>query len=150
MTNIFKDATILAGDIAAGTLDAADLMEETYAQIAAVNGEVNAIHALLPLEEAVAQAREASGPLGGLPLAVKDLANAAGFPTTMGSPIFASDAPAAADDLFIKRLRDAGAVVIGKTNTPEFGLGSHSTNPVHGVTRNPWDLSRTAGGSSGG
>ncbi len=89
------------------------------------------------------------GPLHGMPMAVKDLVATAGIPTSQGSPIFAGQVPER-DDLLAARLRAAGAILIGKTNVPEFGLGSHSTNPVFGVTRNPYDLTRTAGGSSGG
>ena len=84
-----------------------------------------------------------------MPFAVKDLVETAGIRSTRGSPLFAEHVPAA-DDLLAARLRAAGAILIGKTNVPEFGLGSHSYNPVHGVTRNPYDLRRSAGGSSGG
>jgi len=89
------------------------------------------------------------GPLHGLPVAHKDLANTAGIRTTFGSPIFADFVPDQ-NDLIIQRLIDAGAVTIGKTNVPEFGAGSQTFNPVFGVTRNPYDLSCTCGGSSGG
>lgn len=138
-----------------GTLKAVDLMAQTYEQIDAWNPHVNALVSLRDRDLAMDQARQADwtepvGPLHGLPIAVKDLANAEGFVTTMGSPVFADGAPANADDIMVARMRDAGAIIIGKTNTPEFGLGSHTTNPVFGPTRNPWDLNRTAGGSSGG
>lgn len=89
------------------------------------------------------------GPLHGLVVAVKDLHETAGMRTTYGSPLFADHVPDV-DHLVTARLRAAGAVVVGKTNTPEFGAGSQTFNPVFGPTRNPWDLSRTAGGSSGG
>ena len=89
------------------------------------------------------------GPLCGFPLAVKDLAAVKGLPLTKGSPIF-KDYVADADSLMVARLRAAGVIFIGKTNTPEFGLGSQTTNPVHGATRNAYDPSLTAGGSSGG
>lgn len=150
MELVFKDATELANGIAEGSLDQRDLMAETYAQIERVNSEVNALVDLIPKEEAIARAAVAKGPLAGLPVAVKDLANAEGFRTTMGSPIFAGQGPVAQDDLLVSRMRAAGAVVIGKSNTPEFGLGSHTYNPVHGVTCNPWDRTKSAGGSSGG
>ncbi|WP_370518858.1 amidase family protein [Microlunatus sp. Gsoil 973] len=88
-------------------------------------------------------------PLYGLPTAHKDLVPAKGFRFTQGSPLFA-ERIADTDDLIVQRMAAAGAIAVGKTNVPEFGLGSHSFNPVYGVTRNPWDLSRTAGGSSGG
>jgi amidase len=84
-----------------------------------------------------------------LPIAIKDLADAKGVPTSQGSPAFAGQV-AARDSLHVARLRAAGAIVIGKTNTPEFGLGSHTYNPVHGVTCNPFDKTRSCGGSSGG
>ena len=88
-------------------------------------------------------------PLHGLPIAHKDLVDTAGIRTTYGSPSFAGHVPDA-DALLAARLKDAGAIVVGKTNTPEWGAGSHTFNPVFGVTRNPWDTSRSAGGSSGG
>jgi amidase len=100
-----------------------------------------------------ADARQAAGEklgvLHGLPTAFKDLVNATGFPTSQGSPIYAGTYPDQ-DDLIVERIRKAGAIGIGKTNVPEFGLGSHSFNPVYGTTRNPYDQSKTAGGSSGG
>ncbi|MCH2078258.1 MAG: amidase [Rhodobacteraceae bacterium] len=151
MDILFQNASDLAAQIAVGTLDPRDLMSATYDRIQAVNGEVNAIIELLPREDAIARAGAAAdGLLAGLPIAVKDLSNARGFPTSMGSPLFAGQGPAQAEDLFVERLRQAGAVFIGKTNTPEFGLGSHTYNPVHGITGNAYDPSRSAGGSSGG
>lgn len=149
-----KSASALAAAIAGKTLSAEELMRATLARIAQTNGTVNAIVALRDEDDLMAEARacdasDASGPLKGLPIAIKDLANAEGLPTTLGSPIFAGNI-AAKDDLMVARIKAAGAIVIGKTNTPEFGLGSHTTNPVWGATRNPYDLSRSAGGSSGG
>jgi amidase len=118
---------------------------------------VNAIVTLEPeraLAEAVALDAAAAngrppGLLDGLPIAVKDLVETAGIRTTYGSPIYADHVPSE-DELIVQRLRGAGAIVVGKTNTPEFGAGSHTFNEVFGVTRNPYDLSRSAGGSSGG
>ena len=95
------------------------------------------------------RAASSLGPLHGLPIAHKDLALTAGVRTTFGSPIFADHVPDE-DELFVERIRAAGAVVVGKTNTPEWGAGSHTFNPVFGATRNPYDLARTGGGSSGG
>src|ERR1700757_232843 len=89
------------------------------------------------------------GVLHGLPIAVKDLADTAGIRTTYGSPLFAGHVPNA-DAPHVALLKAAGAVIIGKTNTPEFGAGSQTFNAVFGATRNPWDLSKTCGGSSGG
>src|SRR5512142_3131430 len=92
---------------------------------------------------------EFAGPLHGLPIAVKDLAETAGIKTTYGSPVFASYVPSF-DAPHVALLKQAGAVVIGKTNTPEFGAGSQTFNRVFGPTRNPWDTRMTPGGSSGG
>lgn len=140
--------------IAEGQLSAAELMQATLAQIEKINPQVNAIVSLRDGDTLMAEARAADaaprkGWMHGLPLAVKDLANAAGLPTSMGNPMFANTI-APKDDLVVARMRAAGAIIIGKTNTPEWGLGSHTFNPVHGATRNPYDLSRSAGGSSGG
>ena len=137
-----------------GTLSATDLMQATLARIEAENPAVNAIVSLRDPGTLMAEARAAhNGPktgwLHGIPIAIKDLANAKGLPTSMGSPLFAGQV-AQADDIMVARLRAAGAIVIGKTNTPEFGLGSHSINPVFGATKNPYNTTRSAGGSSGG
>ena len=138
----------------AGRLSAETVMRATLERIAAVNGPLNAIVALRGEAALMAEARAADagpwrGALHGMPVAIKDLADAAGLPTSQGSPVFAGRI-AAADSLHVARLRAAGAIVIGKTNAPEFGLGSHTYNPVHGVTRNPYDPARSCGGSSGG
>jgi amidase len=126
-------------------------------RIAAVNPQINAVVSLRP-EEALAEADAADrraaagepiGPLHGLPIAIKDLEDTAGIRTTYGSRMFADHVPAL-DSLLVQRLRAAGAIVVGKTNTPEFGVGSHTFNEVFGPTRNPWALERSAGGSSGG
>jgi len=140
--------------LANGSLTAVALMEATLARIDAVNGQVNAIVALRPRADLMAEAAQAdatprTGWLHGIPIAIKDLSDAKGLPTSKGSPLFA-DTIAQKDSVFVSRLRAAGAIIIGKTNTPEFGLGSHTFNPVYGATRNPYDLSRSAGGSSGG
>jgi amidase len=126
-------------------------------RIATINPRINAIVSLRP-ERALAEANRADralaigeevGPLHGLPIAIKDLEDTAGIRTTYGSALFAEHVPAA-DSLLAARLRAAGAIFVGKTNTPEFGAGSHTFNKVFGVTRNPWALERSAGGSSGG
>ncbi|MEO0767085.1 MAG: amidase [Pseudomonadota bacterium] len=147
-------ALVLRARMDASEISAQDVMAATLARIAEVNGTVNAIVSLrdadtLMAEAAAADASPKQGWLHGIPMAIKDLANAAGLPTSMGSPLFAG-AQADADDVAIARLRAAGAIIIGKTNTPEFGLGSHSVNPVFGATCNPYDHARSAGGSSGG
>lgn len=147
-------ATDLLGDLSSGRLSAVELMRVTLDRIGAVNDQVNAIVALRDPDDLLVEARALddaaqTGPLHGLPIAVKDLVNVAGIVSSQGSPIFRDHVPQA-DDLLAARLRAAGAILIGKTNTPEFGLGSHTFNPVHGATRNPYDLSKTCGGSSGG
>ena len=148
----------LSGQLDSGEIGAEELMRATLAQIDAVNGKVNAIVALRDSDELLAQARAvdaeiAKGPrksvLHGLPLAVKDLQDVAGISSTSGSTLFADHIPKA-DHLLPSRLRAAGAIIIGKTNVPEFGLGSNSFNSVYGTTRNPYAPDRTAGGSSGG
>lgn len=125
-----------------------------YLDRLAANTAINAIVAGRDDGELMTEARAADeaprrGWLHGLPLAVKDLVAVRGLRTTYGSPLYADHVPAA-DDLVAARLRAAGAIFTGKTNTPEWGHGSHSFNPVYGVTRNPYDITRTAGGSSGG
>ncbi|WP_428925856.1 amidase [Marinibacterium sp. SX1] len=154
MQTTFRSATDLVRDMRAGSLTAEALMEATLDRIDAVNGQVNAIVSMAGRQDLIDQARAAdraglTGPLAGLPIAIKDLANAAGFETSQGSPVFAGQI-AAKDDIMTARIRQAGAIVIGKTNVPEFGLGSHTFNPVHGATRNPYDPARSCGGSSGG
>ena len=153
----FWPARRLRDAIAAGELSAAEVLEAHLERIEAVNPEVNAIVTLVPeraREEAAAADRrlargEPPGLLHGLPIAVKDLEDTAGIRTTYGSPIYADRVPDE-DTLMVRRLRAAGAIVIGKTNTPEFGAGSHTFNEVFGATRNPYDRGRSAGGSSGG
>ncbi len=149
-----RTATELVAAMSDGTLKPSELMAETLARIEKVNPGINAIVALRDHDALMAEARaldgvEATGPLFGLPLAVKDLQATKGITTTWGSPLFADHLPET-DDLLPARLRAAGAIIIGKTNTPEFGLGSNTFNPVYGATRNPFDEARTPGGSSGG
>ena len=135
-----------------------ELMDHTLARVEALNPRLNALVQLdaeAARAEAAAQtarlaAGEDLGPLGGVPAGIKDLENASGFITTQGSPLHAHDAPADFDDVHIERLKAAGAIVVGKTNTPEFGMVPYTDNEVFGVTRNPWNLERTPGGSSGG
>ena len=138
--------------IKAGALSVSELMQETLARIELVNPKVNALVNILSKEacEKLASAEcPLEGALGGMPMAIKDLANVKGFKTTEGSPLY-SERLARKDDQMVARLRAAGALFIGKTNTPEFGLGSNTFNPVYGKTKNPYDLTRTCGGSSGG
>ncbi len=147
-------ASDLARLIAARKAAPSEIMADHLERIAEVNPLVNAVVSLRDRDALMAQALAAddappTGWLHGLPLAVKDLVATKGLRTTWGSPLFADFVPQK-DDLLAARMRAAGAIFIGKTNTPEWGQGSHSFNPVHGATRNPYDLSRTAGGSSGG
>src|SRR5947209_9478861 len=152
-----QSAVQLAARIRRRELSAREVMEAHLARIERVNPKVNAIVTLVPdkarawaLEADEKQARgEPLGPLHGLPVAHKDLVDTAGIRTTKGSPYYANNIPTA-DALIVKRLRAAGAITIGKTNTPEFGAGSNTFNPVFGATHNGYDLSRTVGGSSGG
>lgn len=150
----YSDATRLSAALASRELSAHELMQSVLARIEQANGALNAIVSLRDGDALLAEARAADeaercGPLHGIPIAIKDLANAAGLPTSMGSPLFAGQV-AQADDVHVARLRAAGAIIIGKTNTPEFGLGSQTFNPVFGPTRNPYAADRTCGGSSGG
>ncbi|NUT09481.1 MAG: amidase [Nonomuraea sp.] len=149
----YLTATEMARLIRTGQLSAVELLQAHLDRIDQVNPEVNAIVTLVAeraLEAArAADATEPEGPLHGVPVAHKDLVDTAGIRTTYGSPLFAENVPAH-DDLIVRRLRAAGAVTVGKTNTPEFGTGSHTVNEVFGATRNPYDLGRSAGGSSGG
>ena len=143
--------------LAAGKISARELLQAHLDRIEAVNPAVNALVTLTTesaLEQAAtadrAHARgESLGLLHGIPVAHKDLALTAGVRTTFGSPVFDDFVPDA-DSLVVERQRQAGAVMVGKTNTPEFGAGSHTFNKIFGATFNPYDLSRTCGGSSGG
>ena len=151
------DAVTLAGMLRRREVSAREVAAAHIGRIEAVDGSVNAVvtrcfdRALTRAAEADdAQARgEVLGLLHGLPVAHKDLAETAGVRTTYGSPLFAGHVPDF-DALQVERMSGAGAISLGKTNTPEFGAGSHTVNPVFGATRNPYDLSRSAGGSSGG
>lgn len=159
-----RDADTLSRELERGALTVIELMEHTLDRIDALNPSINAIVSLRDRESLLDEARQADslgrtssgidssanrGWLHGIPVAIKDLVDTAGIPTTYGSPLFATHVPAT-DDPIVTRLKSAGAIIIGKTNTAEFGLGSHTYNTVFGTTRNPYDTSRSAGGSSGG
>jgi amidase len=150
-------AVEMAGLIRQKKLSAREALAAHLQQIERLNPKVNAIVTLVP-EIATALAKQADeaqakgaalGPLHGLPIAHKDLVETKGIRTTFGSPLFANNVPTE-DDPIIERLLRAGAITLGKTNTPEFGAGSQTFNPIFGATRNPYDLAKTAGGSSGG
>lgn len=155
MTELWRlSARSLSDKIARREISPVDLMRDVLGRIAAVNGGLNAVVALRDRETLMGEARlaEAMPPEGwlhGIPVAVKDLVGVRGVRSTWGSPILKDNVPTV-DDGLARRLRAAGAIIIGKTNVPAFGLGSHTVNPVYGPTRNPYDPSRTAGGSSGG
>ncbi|MET7399683.1 amidase family protein [Dactylosporangium sp. NPDC005572] len=149
----------LAAAIRRRELSAREVMRAHLDRIEEVNGRIRAVVSMLPESAALALADEADravargerlGPLHGLPTAVKDLMDVRGFPTTHGSLAHAGAPPAPADSVLAGRLRAAGALIIGKTNTPEHGLGTLTFNPLFGTTVTPWDLTRHAGGSSGG
>jgi amidase len=150
-------AVTLAGMLRRREVSAREVAAAHIGRIEALDGSVNAVVTRC-FDRALARAAEADdamargevlGLLHGLPVAHKDLAETAGVRTTYGSPLFAGHVPDF-DALQVERMSRAGAVSLGKTNTPEFGAGSHTVNPVFGATRNPYDLSRSAGGSSGG
>jgi len=151
-------AVELSRRIHARDVSCVEVMEAFLAQIDHLNPKVNAVVARVDADHAVDQARQrdallsqgrSGGWMHGFPQAPKDLSATAGMVTTMGSLALADNVPAH-DSIMVERLRRQGTVLIGKTNTPEFGLGSHTYNRVYGTTRNAWNPSRSAGGSSGG
>ena len=149
-------AAAIAAGVAAGRFSAVEVTAAFLARIAAVDGRVNAIPTLNPearAEAAAVDRRRAAGeparPLEGVPYVVKDILPTKGLRTTFGSRLMADNVPDA-DIVAVERLRAAGAVTMAKANTPEFAHNVNTTNPLFGTTRNPWDLRRSAGGSSGG
>ena len=147
----------LADRIKKKQVSAREVMTAHLARIERVNPKINAVVTLVA-ERAMADASKADehhakggvlGPLHGLPVAHKDLVPTAGIRTTFGSPMFHDNVPTV-DALIVKRIRAAGAITLGKTNTPEFGAGSNTFNPIFGATHNPYNLAKTVGGSSGG
>ena len=153
----FLSAVEMARLIRTKKLSAREALAEHLKQIERVNPKVNAIVTLVPEMAAAAAAKadevqarkETLGPLHGLPVAHKDLFETSGIRTTFGSPLYKDYIPTV-DDIVVERIRRAGAITIGKTNTPEFGSGSQTFNKVFGATHNPYDLTKTCGGSSGG
>jgi len=146
--------------IRAGELSAEDLTRQCLDAVDTENTSLNAF-IFIDEEHAITSAREVDrtvldgraddlGPLAGVPFGVKDLEDCAGMPTTRGSRWFADGPVKSVDSIHVGRLRHAGAIPIGKTATPEFGAWAYTASPLLGVTRNPWDLARTPGGSSGG
>ncbi|MDM7853912.1 amidase [Cellulomonas alba] len=152
-------ATSLHRALHAGDVSAREVVGAFLDRIDELNPRINAVVSRLPAEAALAEAdradarRLAGEPIGvlhGLPVAVKDLSDAAGLRTTLGSRAFADAPPAELDAPFVARMRAAGAIVVGKTNAAEYGVGALAHNEVFGVTRNPYDLDRHSGGSTGG
>jgi amidase len=152
------DADALSAAIHRREVSCREVMEAYLARIDALNPRFNAIVNLAPTEALLAQADERDAELAagrsrgwmhGMPQAIKDTGQALGFPTTLGSPLLAQALPTQ-DSTYVARMKAAGCIVIGKTNMPEFGLGSHTYNPLFGPTPNAWDPTVSAGGSSGG
>jgi amidase len=154
----FMRAVDMVEAIRTGKLSAREVMQAHLKQISAVNGKVNAMVTLVAEDQLMAQAAAADealahgqwrGPLHGLPVAVKDLHETSGIRTTYGSPLHKNNVPDF-DCRVVQREKEAGAILLGKTNVPEFGLGSQTFNPVFGPTHNPYDTTKTCGGSTGG
>lgn len=155
---VMMDALPLGRALRAKQLSCVDVMNAYLDHIERFNPKVNAIISMRDRKELIAEATQRDeqlrrgedlGPLHGMPQAIKDLAATKGILTTQGSPIYKDTIPAE-DALIVERARNAGAIIIGKTNVPEFGFGSQTYNPIFGLTRNPYDLTKTSGGSSGG
>ncbi|UYM06126.1 amidase [Solicola gregarius] len=157
MVDTFGTARGMVVALRTKRISARELLDAHLDRIEQANEQINAIVSL-DMERARAAAREADdrlargddvGPLHGLPFAFKDTHAVAGWRTTYGSPLMADNVPER-DDLVVERVRAAGAITIGKTNVPEWAAGSHTFNPIFGTTHNPYDPTRSAGGSSGG
>ncbi|MCW5734057.1 MAG: amidase [Enhydrobacter sp.] len=155
---LFTPATKAAGLIGAKKLSPVEYLDAVLSAAATTQSKLNCFREIMEddarrdarrAEEAVMRG-DSLGPLHGVPVSVKDLVDVKGVPTRHGSAIFESNPPAAADDILVKRLRDAGAIVFAKATTPEFGNKGLTDGPSFGITRNPWNLERTPGGSSGG
>ncbi len=153
----WRPATELARLIRSKAISPVELLRSCLETIERLNPKINAI-CTLAAESAMAAAQRAErtvmagdeiGPLHGVPIGIKDLTPTAGIRTTFGSPLYANNLPSE-DAAVVKRIKQAGAIVVGKTNTPEFGAGANTVNRLFGATRNPWDLALTVGGSSGG
>lgn len=153
---MLESATHLAAEVRAKRRSAVSVVEAALSRIERHNGVLNAVVTLNPRAVDDARALDARiadgedvGPLAGVPVGIKDVTPVAGLRTTFGSPLYADHIPAE-DALVVARFRAAGAVILGKTNTPEFAAGGNTWNDVFGRTRNPWDPSKSAGGSTGG
>jgi len=149
-------AAEIARQVAARELSPVEVIEAALARVEAINPRLNAIVTLNPCAQDDARALERRlaagdpvGPLAGVPVGIKDVTQVAGLRTTFGSPLYRDHVPAE-DAIVVQRLRAADAIILGKTNTPEFAAGGNTWNDVFGRTRNPWDPTRSAGGSTGG
>ena len=147
----------LTAKVRASEIGAHELVARSFRRIETLDADLGAVVALR--SEALAEARmldeqlaagAEAGPLAGLPLLVKDMTDVAGMRTTLGSRVFEAAPAATTDAVVVARLRAAGAIVVGKTNLPEFAAEGFTSNDVFGTTRNPWNSERTCGGSSGG
>jgi amidase len=154
-TLIRATATEIVAKLQAGEVSPLDLLDALESRIAAVDGAVNALPTLC-FDRARAHARalmqrpaQERGLLAGLPVAIKDLTAVSGVRTTQGSPIFKDDIPTTSN-IVVEQLEASGALIFAKSNTPEFGAGANTFNEVFGPTLNPWDITRSAAGSSGG
>ena len=155
---LFTPAAKAAALIRAKKLSPVEYLDAVLKAVGKANPKLNCFREVMAddarrdakkAEEAVMRG-EPLGPLHGVPVSVKDLVDVKGVPTRHGSAIFDGNPPAAADDILVKRLRDAGAILFAKATTPEFGVKGLTDGPAFGITRNPWNLERTPGGSSGG
>lgn len=155
---VMADTQSLATAIRTRTVSCVEVMNAYLDQIEKFNPKVNAIVAMQPRDALLREARERDDEIGrgqyrgwmhGLPWAIKDLAVTKGIRTTFGSPLFKNNVPTK-DGIMVSRLKNAGIIIVGKTNVPEFGCGSQTYNNVYGVTANAYDVTKTAGGSSGG
>ena len=154
----FMKVVDLASLLRTKKISAREVMQAHLKQISRINSKVNAFVTLVPEDQLMAQALAAdeslakgnlTGAFHGLPIAVKDLAETKGIRTTYGSPIWKDNVPTQ-DGLIVEREKKAGAIILGKTNVPELGMGSQTFNPLFGATLNPYDVSKTCGGSTGG
>ncbi len=148
LTRSVRAKELSARELTQAALDRIQRLDPNYNAFVAVDGE-RALAEAAGIDARIADGVD-PGPLAGIPLGVKDLQNAIGYRTTYGSALHADDPPATADDPFVARMRAAGCVVVGKTNTPEFGWMGNTTNAIFGPSLNPFDPSRGPGGSSGG
>ena len=148
LSRLVRARSISARELTQAALDNIEALNPTYNAFVAVDAE-RVLSEAAALDETIAQGAD-PGPLAGIPLAVKDTHDALGYRTTNGSPMLADAPPAEHDSQFVARLRAAGCVVVGKTNTPEFAWSANTTNAVFGATANPFNPAHGAGGSSGG